>query len=71
MHGWRKDSCNINGNVLVVTYGGVIDVIYHLANKKEWSNKGHAIKVSCCSVNVLNMDTMEFEDVNKMDFLIP
>lgn len=58
-----------NGNVLVVTHGGVINVIYHLINGIEWDNKARAFKAANCSVHVLNMDTMKFEVENRTDFL--
>lgn len=60
---------NMNGNILVVTHGGVINVIYHLVKEMEWNNKGRAFKTGNCSVHVLNIDTMEFEIENKTDFL--
>lgn len=70
---WFADFCsvyrNTNGNVLVVTHGGVINVIYHLVNKMEWSNKSRTFKAANCSVHILNMDTMKFETENKTDFL--
>ena len=62
---------NIKGNILVVTHGGVIDIVYHLVKGIEWSNKGRAFKAGNCSVHVLNTDTMEFEAENKTDFLTP
>ena len=58
------------GNILVVTHGGVINVIYHLVKGIEWNNKGHVFKAGNCSVHVLNMDTMEFEVENKIDFFL-
>lgn len=60
---------NMNGNILVVTHGGVINVVYHLVKGMEWNNKGRAFKTGNCSVHVLNIDTMEFEIENKTDFL--
>ena len=60
---------NVKGSILIVTHGGVINVVYHLVKGIEWSNKGHVFKASNCSVHVLNMDTMEFEIENKTDFL--
>ena len=30
---------NHRGNVLIVTHGGVINIIYHLLKEKEWSNR--------------------------------
>ncbi len=61
---------NANGTVLVVTHGGVINVIYHLVNGIEWDNRGRAFKAANCSVHILNMDTMKFEVENRTDFLI-
>ncbi len=65
-----SSSCrNENGNILVVTHGGVINVIYHLVKGLEWNNKRAAFKVGNCSIHILNMDTMEFEVENKTNFL--
>ena len=54
---------NRNGNVLVVTHGGVINVIYHLVKGIEWSNNGQVFKVGNCSMHILDLETMEFEVV--------
>lgn len=59
------------GNVLAVTHGGVINVIYHLVKGIEWSNKNRMFKAANCSIHVLNMETMEFEVENNTDFLLP
>ena len=56
---------NTDENILAVTHGGVINIIYHLVNGIEWSNKGDSFKVSNCSIHVLNMETMKFEVENK------
>lgn len=60
---------NMNGNILVVTHSGVINVVYHLVKGIEWNNKICVFKASNCSIHVLNLDTMEFEVENKTDFL--
>lgn len=60
---------NSNGNILVVTHSGVINVIYHIVRKMDWSNKGRTFKVSNCSIHVLNTDILDFEVENKVDFL--
>lgn len=60
---------NTDKNILVVTHGGVINIIYHLVNGTEWSNKGHAFKTANCGIHVLNMNTMKFEIENMTDFL--
>lgn len=51
-----------NGNVLIVTHSGVIDIIYHIIKGVEWSNKNIPFKISNCSVHVLDCDKMEFEE---------
>ena len=61
---------NAKSNVLVVTHGGVINVVYHLVKGIEWNNKSRMFKAGNCSIHVLNMDTMEFEVENRMDFLL-
>ena len=58
------------GNVLVVTHGGVISLIYHLVEQITWSNQSNLFKVSNCSVHVLNTETLQFEIKNKTDFLL-
>lgn len=64
-----SNCCNIKGNVLIVTHGGVINAIYHLVKGIEWNNKGGVFKAANCSIHILNMDTMEFEVENRTDFL--
>lgn len=61
---------NIKGNTLIVTPGGVINVVYHLIKGIEWNNKNPAFKAGNCSIHILNMDTMEFDVENKNDFLL-
>lgn len=58
------------GNTVIVTHSGVINVIYHLVKGLEWSNRGFSFKAENCSVHILNIDTMEFEVENKIDFLL-
>lgn len=60
---------NTNENVLVVTHGGVINVIYYLVNGIEWNNQRHLFKAANCSIHVLDVKTMKFEVENKYDFL--
>lgn len=47
------------GNVLVVTHGGVINIIYHLVKGMEWSNAKKPVPVGNCSMHVLDVDRME------------
>lgn len=60
---------NYKSNILVITHSGVINIIYHIVKSIEWSNKSCSFKIANCSVHVLNVDTMEFEIENKIDFI--
>ena len=60
---------NSNENILVVTHGGVINIIYYLVNGLEWSNRSRAFDTANCSIHALNTDTMKFEIENMTDFL--
>ncbi len=60
---------NISGqekDILVVTHGGVINIIYHLLKKLEWSNRKPSFPINNCSLHVLNCYTMEFETENNI-----
>lgn len=57
------------GNVLVVTHGGVINVVYHLVKDLPWSNRAPAFRAANCSLHILDLQTMEFEAENRTDFL--
>lgn len=59
-----------NGNILIVTHSGVINIIYHIINRIEWSNKSKAYKAANCSIHILNVNTMQFEVENNTEFLI-
>lgn len=52
---------NAEDNILIVTHGGVINIIYHLVNGTEWTNKTPAFKTEPCGIHILNTDTMKFE----------
>lgn len=56
---------NGKGNLLVVTHGGVINVIYHLVKGIEWNNKRRTFKADNCSIHILNIETMKFEVENR------
>lgn len=60
---------NLSSNILVVTHSGVINIIYHIVKNIEWSNKSSSLKISNCSIHILNTGTMMFEIENKIDFL--
>ena len=66
---FSRDCLNKKGNFLVVTHGGVINIIYHLVKGIAWNNKGRVFEAENCSIHVLNMDIMEFELENETDFL--
>lgn len=60
---------NMDSNVLVVTHGGVINIIYHIVKNIEWSNKSKPFKVSNCSIHILDTNSMEFKIENKIDYI--
>ncbi len=51
-------------DVLIVTHGGVIKILYHLVKGLEWTNKSNTVSTGKCSIHVLNVDTMTFEVEN-------
>ena len=53
-------------DILEVTHGGVIKVIYHLVKKMAWSNKRNSVPTEKCSIHVLNTDTMVWEVENQV-----
>lgn len=63
------DECkDAEGNALVVTHGGVINIVYHLVKGMEWSNTKKSVPVRNCSVYVLDAERMEFEVENRTDY---
>lgn len=56
---------NGKGNLLVVTHGCVINVIYHLVKGIEWNNKGRTFKADNRGIHILNIETIEFEVENR------
>ncbi len=52
---------NDTGNVMVVTHGGVINIIYHLVNGIEWSNKNTSFKIGNCSLHILDFNGTELK----------
>lgn len=50
---------DFEGNVLAVTHGGVINVVYHLVRNMEWSNRSKSVPVANCSVHMLDTERME------------
>ncbi len=61
-----KSSLTNSGDLLVVTHGGVINIIYYLVKELEWTNKKPPFPNDKCSIHVLNVDSMTLEVVNKV-----
>jgi len=59
----------LEGNVLVVTHGGFINVVYHMVRDMEWSNRNKPIPVVNCSVHVLDTEMMEICE-EKWEYII-
>ncbi|MBQ8800590.1 MAG: histidine phosphatase family protein [Lachnospiraceae bacterium] len=57
-----KEHKDADGNILVVTHGGVINVVYHLVKCMEWSNTKKPVPVGNCSVHVLDTVQMEISE---------
>lgn len=53
-------------DILVVTHGGVIKILYHLVKGMEWTNKSNLVSTGKCSIHVLDVDTMTFEVENQI-----
>ncbi|MEK5027514.1 histidine phosphatase family protein [Paenibacillus sp. FSL M7-1046] len=49
------------GNILIVTHGGVINIIYHILNGVEWSNKGKAYPSTYTSLHHIQYDAGKWE----------
>ncbi|MBF7050631.1 histidine phosphatase family protein [Streptococcus sp. HF-2466] len=64
-----KENHNSDEMQIVVTHGGVINIIYHLVNQIEWTNKSNLFHVKHCSISLLNTKTLAFEVENQTDFL--
>lgn len=61
---------NIDGNVLVVTHSGVINIVYHIVKNVNWNNKLPFFKISNCGIHILDISSMKLEIENKIDFLM-
>lgn len=64
-----KENHNSDETQIVVTHGGVINIIYHLVNQIEWTNKSNLFHVKHCSISLLNTKTLVFEVENQTDLL--
>ena len=64
-----QENNNSDETQIVVTHGGVINIIYHLLNQIEWTNKSNLFHVKHCSISLLNTKTLAFEVENQTDFL--
>ena len=57
-------------NILIVTHGGVINIICHIVKGIEWTNKNKPFKTSNVAIYKLNCEeNLEFEIENYNDFL--
>lgn len=65
----KKKYMNDDGAIAIVTHSGVINIIYYIVKKMEWSNKVKSFKISNCSIHVLDLNTMNFEVENFKEFL--
>ncbi len=61
----RENPPATEGDLLVVTHGGVINILCHLVWGIPWSNQRKSVPAGPCSLHVLDMDTMTFESENK------
>ena len=43
-------------NIMLVTHGGVINVIYHIVRKQKWSNKEKGFKIANVSIHRILME---------------
>ena len=64
-----QENNNSDETQIVVTHGGVINIIYHLVNQIEWTNKSNLFPVKHCRISLLNTKTLAFEVENQTDFL--
>ena len=51
-----------DGSIIIVTHAGVINIIYYIVNNLEWSNKSKTIKIDNCSMHILDLSSMKFEE---------
>lgn len=65
----KEKYMNDDGAIAIVTHSGVINIIYYIVKKKEWSNKVKSFKISNCSIHILDLDTMNFDVENLNEFL--
>ncbi len=52
---------NDTENIMVITHGGVINIIYHLVKGIEWSNKNKSFDIPNCSMHILDAEGMRIE----------
>lgn len=67
---WLQDTvaeCSkLEHNILVVTHGGVISIVRHIADGLPWSNRNRPFPAAHCSIHILNVDTMQFDITNDL-----
>ena len=60
---------DIDGNIAFVTHSGVINIVYYIVKKLDWSNKEKSFKIGNCSIHILDLSKMEFELENYREYL--
>ncbi len=48
-------------NLMIVTHAGVISIIYHIIQKKRWTNKKKSVKIPKTSITKIEYDNKELK----------
>lgn len=56
-------------NIAFVTHSGVINIIYYIVKKIEWTNKEKSFKIGNCSIHILDLSKMDFDVENYSEYL--
>ncbi len=48
-------------NLMIVTHAGVISIIYHIIQKKRWTNKRKSVKIPKTSITKIEYDNKELK----------
>jgi broad specificity phosphatase PhoE len=58
-----------DGNIAFVTHSGVINIIYYIVKKLEWTNKEKSFKIDNCSIHIFDLSKMDFDVENYREYL--
>lgn len=58
----------LNSNVLLITHGGVINVIYHVIKRLEWSNRVKPFPCNYTSLHCIEYDGNEWKVVEENNY---